>query len=123
MYLYGDEWGKAANVDALGLANDKVVRKLTIFADDVLVKQYLQDVMGPEFDADEVFCCCFVLLCDYDTQNQQTTCIGVCAAHDSAGRCRRRRVTAERGSHGTRTRRSGQESMVFFFLCVFLSNL
>lgn len=54
MYLYGDEWGKAANVDALGLVNAKVVRKLTIFADDVLVKQYLQDVMGPEFDAEEV---------------------------------------------------------------------
>lgn len=55
MYLYGDDWGKAANVDALGLVNAKIVRKLTIFADDLLVKQYLQDVMGAEFDADEVF--------------------------------------------------------------------
>jgi hypothetical protein len=67
MYLYGDEWGKAANVDALGLVSPKIVKKLTIFADDVLVKQYLQDVMGPEFDADEVrvrlACCLLMSVC------------------------------------------------------------
>lgn len=32
MLLYGDEWGLKANVNAEGLANAKVVRKLTIYA-------------------------------------------------------------------------------------------
>jgi hypothetical protein len=55
MLLYGEEWGRLANVDAHGLANQRVVRKLTIFANDTLVKQYLQDVMGPEFDPEICF--------------------------------------------------------------------
>jgi hypothetical protein len=67
MYLYGDEWGKAANVDALGLANQKVVKKLTIFADDILVKQYLQDVMGADFDPEQVFAPRATVLNDSDS--------------------------------------------------------
>lgn len=55
MLLYGEEWGRLANVDAHGLANQRVVRKLTIFSNDTLVKQYLQDVMGPEFDPEICF--------------------------------------------------------------------
>ncbi len=55
MLLYGEEWGRLANVDAHGLANQRVVRKLTIFANDTLVKQYLVDVMGPDFDPEICF--------------------------------------------------------------------
>lgn len=69
MYLYGDEWGKAANVDALGLANQKVVKKLTIFADDILVKQYLQDVMGADFDPEQVFAPRATVLNESDDNN------------------------------------------------------
>ena len=55
MLLYGEEWGRLANVDAHGLANQRVVRKLTIFANDTLVKQYLVDIMGADFDPEICF--------------------------------------------------------------------
>ena len=55
MLLYGEEWGRLANTDAHGVANQRVVRKLTIFANDTLVKQYLQDIMGADYDPEEAF--------------------------------------------------------------------
>lgn len=66
MLLYGEEWGRLANVDAHGLANQRIVRKLTIFANDTLVKQYLQDVMGPEFDPEICFASSSSLVIDDD---------------------------------------------------------
>eukprot|EP00179_Madagascaria_erythrocladioides_P019082 CAMPEP_0198328280 /NCGR_PEP_ID=MMETSP1450-20131203/15354_1 /TAXON_ID=753684 ORGANISM="Madagascaria erythrocladiodes, Strain CCMP3234" /NCGR_SAMPLE_ID=MMETSP1450 /ASSEMBLY_ACC=CAM_ASM_001115 /LENGTH=243 /DNA_ID=CAMNT_0044032403 /DNA_START=80 /DNA_END=808 /DNA_ORIENTATION=- len=44
MLKYGEEWGRAAHADRNSACNPKVVRKLTIFADDTLVRQYILDV-------------------------------------------------------------------------------
>jgi hypothetical protein len=72
MLLYGEEWGRLANVDAHGLANQRIVRKLTIFANDTLVKQYLQDVMGPDFDPEICFASASALVIGDDADDAHT---------------------------------------------------